>query len=230
MSGKKAVVVFDIDGTLMRGAGSHHKEALIEGIRRVTGHNTSFEGVDTAGKLDRDLIAGLLDAAGCPRIDAETALEEIVLQCQNAYCTNCSEDLSRFVLQGAREALAGLDEAGAAVGLVTGNLSRIGWRKMDLSGLRGFFSFGAFSEDGATRGQVARIAEQRARQLHGIASECPVSLIGDHRNDIEAARANGFRAVAVASGVMSAAELSAFQPDILVDTLANLDIRELLKK
>jgi phosphoglycolate phosphatase-like HAD superfamily hydrolase len=230
VSAKKAVVLFDIDGTLMRGAGSHHKEALIEGIGRVTGRTASFEGVDTAGKLDRDLIAGLLAAAGCPRSDIDFALEQIVLECQNAYCANCAADLSRFVLKGVRETLAGLHEAGAALGLVTGNLSKIGWRKMELSGLRGYFSFGAFSEDGTTRADVARTAEQRARQVHGLASDIPVSLIGDHRNDIEAAKANGFRAVAVASGVMSAKDLSAFRPDILLDTLADLDIRELLPK
>ena len=42
------LVLFDIDGTLMRGAGTHHKEALLEGVRRVTGHEASFDGIDTA--------------------------------------------------------------------------------------------------------------------------------------------------------------------------------------
>jgi len=61
---RPTLVLFDIDGTLLRGAGTHHKEALLEGIRRVTGLETSFEGLDTAGKLDMDLIAALLQAAG----------------------------------------------------------------------------------------------------------------------------------------------------------------------
>jgi phosphoglycolate phosphatase-like HAD superfamily hydrolase len=224
----RALVLFDIDGTLMRGAGSHHKEALMEGIRRVTGRETTFDGVDTAGKLDRDLIRTLMAAGGCAQEEIDASLEQIVRECQDAYCTNCSTDLSPFVLRGARETLASLHAAGAAMGLVTGNLSEIGWRKMELTGLREFFSFGAFSEDGATRAQVAAVAAQRARQAHGLEEEGPVSLIGDHRNDVEAAKANGFRAVAVASGVMSAAELRAFQPDIVVETLADLDIRELL--
>lgn len=230
MSSKKAVVLFDIDGTLMRGAGVHHKEALMEGIHRVTGRNTSFENIDTAGKLDRDLIESLLLALNCPKSDIASAIEEIISECQKAYCANCSLDLGGFVLKGARETLTTLQDAGAVLGLVTGNLSAIGWRKMELSGLRRFFSFGAFSEDGETRAQVARIAEQRARQVHGVPSRCPVSLIGDHRNDVEAAKANGFRAVAVASGVMSVAELSEFQPDILIETLADLDISELFDR
>ena len=199
----------------------------MEGIRRVTKRETSFEGVDTAGKLDRDLICTLMAAGGCAQEEINASLEQIVRECQEAYRLNCSIDLSRFVLRGARETLASLIGAGAALGLVTGNLSEIGWRKMELPGLREFFSFGAFSEDGVTRAQVAAVAAQRARLAHGLEEDSPVSLIGDHRNDVEAAKANGFRAVAVASGVMSAAELRAFQPDIVVETLADLDIREL---
>ena len=44
-------MLFDIDGTLMRGAGAHHKEALLEGVLRVTGKVASFDGIDTAGQL-----------------------------------------------------------------------------------------------------------------------------------------------------------------------------------
>ena len=46
----------------MRGAGAHHKEALLEGVRRVTGLRASFDSIDTSGKLDMDLIAALLGA------------------------------------------------------------------------------------------------------------------------------------------------------------------------
>jgi phosphoglycolate phosphatase len=214
--------LFDIDGTLMRGAGAHHKEALIEGIKRVTGVTTSFEGVDTAGKLDMDLIAALLVSAG---VRAEAVLlREIAQECQRAYRANCSHDLRPYLCRGALEVLSALSQRGAALGLVTGNLSAIGWRKMELAGLREFFLCGAFSEDGATRAHLANLATIRAREQRDAAPSCRVSLIGDHRNDIEAAKKNGIRAVAVASGPMPAEELRASEPDILVDSLADLDI------
>jgi hypothetical protein len=41
----KALVLFDIDGTLTRRAGPHHRDALVVGIRRVTGLETTTEGI-----------------------------------------------------------------------------------------------------------------------------------------------------------------------------------------
>jgi phosphoglycolate phosphatase-like HAD superfamily hydrolase len=222
---RPALVLFDIDGTLMRGAGAHHKEALLEGIRRVTGLETSFAGVDTAGKLDMDLIADLLRAAG-GRADA-ALVRQIAHECQLAYVANCAHDLRPFVCRGAAELLADLAQRGVALGLVTGNLSAIGWRKMELAGLKGFFHCGAFSEDGATRAEIARMALDRARAQRHAAADCRVILIGDHRNDVEAAKANGIRSVAVASGPMPAAELRSFKPDIFVESLAELSADQL---
>ena len=55
-----------------------------------------------------------------------------------------------------------------------------------------------------------------------------VSLIGDHPNDINAAKANGVRSIAVATGVSTATELSEHAPDILIDTLLDLSVERLL--
>jgi phosphoglycolate phosphatase len=220
----KTLVLFDIDGTLLKGAGTYHRDALLEGVRRITGHETTFDGIDTAGTLDRNLISLLLRHHG----PADHHMEAIVAECQSAFTTNCTADLSGFVLRGAREVLSDLKARGAVLGLVTGNLTRIGWRKMELAGLREFFSIGAFSEDGATRAQLVRRAVERARVACLAAGDCRVSHVGDHRNDIEAAKANGFKAVAVASGVMSCDDLRVFQPDILVENLAELDVTQLL--
>lgn len=220
----KALVLFDIDGTLLKGAGTHHRDALLEGVLRVTGCRASFEGIDTAGTLDRSLISLLLRDHG----PADHHMEAIVVECQSAYATNCTVDLTRFVCHGAFEVLSQLRARGAVLGLVTGNLSRIGWRKIELAGLREFFSIGAFSEDGETRAELVRRAVERARSTQLVADNCRVSHVGDHRNDIEAAKANGFQSVAVASGVMSCDDLRLFEPDILVEHLAQLDIDRLL--
>ena len=60
MAVSRALVLFDIDGTLLRRAGSHHKDALLTAVREVTGHDTSFDRIPTGGMLDRDLIRALL--------------------------------------------------------------------------------------------------------------------------------------------------------------------------
>ena len=53
----RALVLFDIDGTLVRRAGSHHRDALVEGVRRVTGLETTTAGIPVQGMLDPDILA-----------------------------------------------------------------------------------------------------------------------------------------------------------------------------
>lgn len=221
---RSTLVLFDIDGTLLRGAGAHHREALLEGVKRVTGRPASFDGIDTAGRLDMDLIVAL---AGKPEVAAHV-VDEIAQQTQAIYLANCSHDMRPFVCRGARELIEQLAQRGAALALVTGNLSAIGWRKMELAGLKDYFHTGAFSEDGPTRAAIAKLATARARAANHALPDCRVALIGDHRNDIDAARANGFRSIAVASGPMPAAELRTFTPDIFLESLADLDIDRIL--
>ena len=57
MSSPQALILFDIDGTLLRKAGPHHRQALIEAVRRTTGIETSLDGIPVAGMLDRDILA-----------------------------------------------------------------------------------------------------------------------------------------------------------------------------
>lgn len=222
-----SLVLFDIDGTLIRGAGPHHRLALIDGIRKVTGRETSLEGIATAGTLDRDLIAGMLRKAGVSWREIAIQMRAIVEHCQQSYLANCDIDLRPFVCRNVPETLRELKEKGCALGLVTGNLTEIGWRKIEFAGLRSFFSVGAFAEDGRTRSQLALVAAQRARRLNLSARNSRISLVGDHANDISAAKANGFQSVAVATGVMSRDELGAHSPDILVDHLGELDLNRL---
>jgi phosphoglycolate phosphatase len=222
-----SLVLFDIDGTLLRGVGLHHKASLIEGIRRVTGLVTTLDGVSTAGMLDRDLIASMLRIAGYGERRIRMALRPVMAECQNCYLANCTVDLRTNVCVGVPEFLAQLVARDAVLGLVTGNLSQIGLRKVELAGLRECFLVGAFAEDGTTRTRLARVAARRAMKQGLIGKNCRISLIGDHVNDIEAARNNAFRAVAVATGVTSLDELRTSKPDILVRDLTELDPGEL---
>jgi phosphoglycolate phosphatase len=228
VSRSRSLVLFDIDGTLIRGAGPHHKQALVEGIRRVTGVATHLEGIATSGMLDRDLITNMLRASGQSEQRIRAAMQRIIAECQEFYLANCAVDLRPLVCAGVPETLSRLQSANAILGLVTGNLSRIGWKKMELAGLRSYFSLGAFAEDGRTRAHLARVAARRARKLGLITKTARISLIGDHPNDIQAAKENGFQAVAVATGLCPVEELRAAGPEILVQNTCELDLEKLL--
>ncbi len=170
----------------------------------------------------------MLRASGQSERRIRMGLQQVIAECQKVYLSDCAADLRPFVCVGVRETLAELQARGAALGLVTGNLSRIGWKKLELAGLSGYFLTGAFAEDGRTRARLARVAAQRAIKAGLIDKKSRVSLIGDHANDVAAAKANGFQAIAVATGLMPVQELEAAGPDILVRDLTELDLAKLL--
>lgn len=228
MTRSESLVLFDIDGTLLRGAARHHKDSLIEGIRRVTAHQTTLDGISTSGMLDCDLIALMLRACGETETRIRKFLGRIVAECQACYAANCVPDLSPFVCPGVRETLRDLRSHNAVIGLVSGNLSSIGWKKIEQAGLREYFAVGAFAEDGRTRARLASIAASRAKTRALITKRARISLVGDHPNDIEAAKANGFIAVAVRTGLTPLSDLQSAEPDILVADLSELDIRKLV--
>jgi phosphoglycolate phosphatase-like HAD superfamily hydrolase len=223
-----ALALFDIDGTLLRRAGQHHKLALVESVRLVTGCTVTLDGIPTQGMLDGDLLRLLLSQAGVPDSHIEAKLPQSMETAQEMYLSGSPDDLRSSVCPGVVFLLAKLARHGIATGLVTGNLSAIGWRKMELAGLRSHFTFGAFAEHGETRAALVAIAIREARRVAIVSEASRVSLIGDHPNDIRAARANGIQAIATATGLSTREELLAERPDILVGDLTELVLEQLL--
>jgi phosphoglycolate phosphatase-like HAD superfamily hydrolase len=222
-----AVVLFDIDGTLLRRAGPHHRAALIEAVRTVAGLETSFDGIAPQGMLDCDIITRMMFNAGASEEEIARHMAPIVDEAQNVY-TRTAPDLRRRVCPGVRPTLRRLAQAGIPLGLVTGNLTAIGWRKMEQAGLLRYFRFGAFAEQATTRAGLVEIALRRARRSGWVQRTTTVSLIGDHPNDILAAKLNGIRSIAVASGLTSKRELAAHKPDVLLSDLRCLNHATLL--
>jgi phosphoglycolate phosphatase len=220
-------VLFDIDGTLIRRAGPHHREALVEAIRRTAHVETTTEGVPVAGMLDRDILTSMMLTAGMSRAAIRRVMPEVVARAQSIYVRR-APDISKKVCPGVRSLLRRLTARGVVIGLVTGNLSRIGWRKMERAGLRPYFRFGAFAELARDRAGLVRVAIRRARKERWISRDSAITLIGDHPNDVLAARANGIRAVAVGTGVVPLDELRLHSPLIAIPDLRALKLDDLL--
>jgi phosphoglycolate phosphatase-like HAD superfamily hydrolase len=220
-------VLFDIDGTLLRRAGPHHRQALIEAVSRVVGIDATTDGIPVQGMLDRDIITEMLRKAGLSDRAIKRAMPAIVVSAQRIYQRTCP-DLRRRVCPGARMLLYRLSRRKVPTGLVTGNLTKIGWKKMEQAGLRRYLHFGAFAELADDRAGLVRIAIGHARKQGWINGSGRVSLIGDHPNDIRAARANGVRSIAVGTGVVGVEELVKHQPDVLVPDMRSLSMEMLI--
>lgn len=222
-----ALVLFDIDGTLLRGAGPHHKLALVEAVRRVTGYQGSLDHVGTHGMLDRDLLAILLRDAGLSKSRIREVMAVTMNQAEHAYLESAPLSLVDRLCPGVLPLLEQLVEAGCCLGVVSGNLAAIGWRKLELSGIRRHFALGAFSEQASTRALLAKAAIRQARKSGIIARKTPISLIGDHANDVLAAHANRIRAIATGTGLGYNKELSAAAPHLFVDDFTRLSLSHL---
>lgn len=227
MADPRALVLFDIDGTLIRRSGPHHRQVLVDAVRAITGVETTTDGVPVAGMLDREILRIMMTRAGMAPEETGRVMPRVVRRAQWLYA-RCCPDLQRKVCPGVRGLLQRLRERKVTTGLVTGNLSRIAWKKMEHSGLRRYFRFGAFAELADDRSGLVRIAIAEARRRRWIEEASPVSLIGDHPNDVKAARASGARSIAVATGVVSFEELLTHTPDRAVRDLRELDVEALL--
>lgn len=221
-----ALVLFDIDGTLVRRAGPHHRQALVEGIRRVTGLETTTEGIPVQGMLDPDILSEMLKRAHATRAQARSAMPDIQLAAERYYLRVCPA-LHDKHCPAVAETLDRLRRHGMLLALVTGNLERIGWRKLDRAGLRHYFSYGAFGEMAKTRGGLAAIAIREARRRHKLMPGTPISLIGDAPADIQAARQNHIRSICVRTGISAIEDLVSLHPDFLLPNLRHLRLRML---
>jgi len=219
-----ALVLFDIDGTLIRRAGPHHRQALESAVHRVMGVRASTDGIPTQGMLDRDILRIMLASAGTSSVAVRRVMPELVRAAQSIYVRGRGPKLHRKVCPGVRMLLWKLSRRGIATGLVTGNFTDIAWKKMERAGLDHYFRFGAFAESANDRAGLVKIAVREARRERWIDHQSPVTLIGDHPNDVLAAKANGVRSIAVATGVVGADELAKYKPDLLVDDMRALNV------
>jgi phosphoglycolate phosphatase-like HAD superfamily hydrolase len=211
------ICLFDIDGTLLLsgGAGKAALEAALAeefGITRLIGK------IDLSGRTDRAIMADLF------RLHVIDDTPENHERLLDAYLRHLPRLLhAGRVLPGIAELLAHL--AGrwdVGLGLLTGNVRAGAKAKLGFFGLYDYFAFGSYGDHHLDRDDVAReaLAEVR-RQFNGSIHPENIWVIGDTPLDIRCARAIGARAVAVATGWHSLAELAVHQPDLLLADLSD---------
>ena len=211
--------LFDIDGTLLRAMGGVHNDAFADSVRQVTGHEISLEGVLVHGNTDSRILAQAFEHAGIAR----TLWQPQQQQIHDRLCALVSERRDQIkieVMPGVRDSLDHLRSLGRVLGTATGNLEVVGWLKIELAGLRDYFTFGGFSDRHEDRAAMIQAAALLARAQAGTGAS--VCVVGDTPSDISAARANDLPVIAVATGTYSLEELLDHQPDIATPTMQAL--------
>lgn len=234
------LVLFDIDGTLMRGAPPVHRQALCDAAQAVFGVTlTPAEFGQTAGMTDSAIARRELRVAGVGDVEISAGLAAFCVAAADAYERLAPADLRAYHTPHALSTLDSLSERGVALGLVTGNIERIAWRKLSAAGLAERFMqarplasatwtvapwIGGFGDQGEDRATLPPLALARAAQL--IGARPPASdtwVVGDTPADISCGAAHGLRSIAVATGpVHSLEDLRACGPDAVLRDLSGL--------
>lgn len=221
------LVLFDIDGTLVRTGGAGVKafaKVFETEFKAVDG----FERLKFGGRTDTSLLREFFSFHGIAPVPENFQrfferyafwLDYLLAESQGEICPGVMD----FI-----RPLQALPSA-PLLGLLTGNIRLGAELKLRHFQLWDLFVTGAFADDHEERAQIAAIACQRGSRILGRELAGPeVLIIGDTPLDISCARAIGARVLAVATGGTSLAELQSHQPDWAVPDLRAVDVPEMM--
>jgi len=221
------LVLFDIDGTLIRTSGAGVK-AFAEVFRSEFKASDGFERLKFAGRTDVSLVReffGFHDIPATPdnldRFFGRYAfwLDHILRQSKCEICAGINEFIRDLKALNAPPLL----------GLLTGNIRLGAEIKLRHVGLWDHFQTGAFADDHEQRDHIAAIARDRGRRLLGQSLRGEeVLVIGDTPLDIRCGRAICAKVIGVATGTFSLEELKAHEPDWAVKNLREIAARKII--
>jgi phosphoglycolate phosphatase len=206
------LLLFDIDGTLVRRAGAAHADALREAIHEVhrVGVTRPRASISPAGRTDGEIARLLLLDAGVSARSIDEHAGEVRETCCANYARLCPADLSDMLVPGVAELVAWLaSRDDVMLSLVTGNFEPVARLKLKRAGVGRHFPAGqgGFGSDSEDRAALPGIARKRAGH-DGVSHPRPRTIvIGDTPRDIACARADELRCFAVTTGPHGGADL-----------------------
>jgi phosphoglycolate phosphatase-like HAD superfamily hydrolase len=195
----RLLLLFDIDGTLLRyGGAREHAAALLQALREVYAVELPDDAVTRVGpwgKTDQLIAREVLALAG---VEGDAVEAGRAAWTERAWEIYRDADLARLAggaMPGAEAALRWAADAGHRSALLTGNIEPIAHHKLAAAGLGPWFEpgQGAFGSDAEDRRELVPVARERAG---GWPRERTV-VIGDAPGDVACALADGAVAVAL---------------------------------
>jgi phosphoglycolate phosphatase len=205
------LVLWDIDGTLLNSGGVGHDLYDVVFLHLFGRSLEAF--APMAGRTDRAIILDTLSRAGVaePRRYVDPFIAGLTAQ---APTVREAVAVRGHALPGAAAVLSGM-HGRAHQSVLTGNIRPVAEVKLAALGLRDELDLciGAYGDDHEVRAELVGVARRRALAVHGNSPSGFVGtstvVVGDTPLDIEAALIAGARAVGVATGMYSAADLVA---------------------
>ena len=218
------LVLWDVDYTLLRAGGLGNR--LYQTTFKDTFGRDLTAIAPKAGRTDRAILLDTLALAGVaePRAHVDDFLAALARQ---VAALDGSAEAEVRALPGATAAIATLAAAGARQSVLTGNIRPLAAAKLAAAGLGEHLDLdvGAYGDVHEVRAELVPVARQAAQAAYGadFGGQSTV-LIGDTPLDVAAALATGARAVGVATGSFSAADLAAAGAHIVLPDLTDTSL------
>jgi phosphoglycolate phosphatase len=224
-SATNPLVLFDIDGTLLRAGDPAHQRALVEAFEEVFGMVVTLEGVQLAGMLDANIARTLLEIHELDQSDAHELLEHMMTSMGTRYRRAVLEiDLRERLLPGVNAAIEACSSRNWETGVLTGNARSVAYTKLERTGLAHLLVTGAFGDSARERAHLVEIAIAAAKEATGTSFyPSQTVLVGDTPHDIQAARESGSKVIAVATGRFDVHALAQHEPDAVLADLSDTD-------
>jgi phosphoglycolate phosphatase-like HAD superfamily hydrolase len=212
--------LFDIDGTLLNTHDGVHYNSFHTALREVYGCEGRIDAVPVHGNTDIGILrAALAHHHALDDGEFESKLPQaLAMMC--AEVERNADGIRPELCPSIADLLAALHGEGKLLGVVTGNLERIGWSKLERAGIRKYFDFGSFSDSREKREDIFRSGVQQAQHIRG--PQTRICFVGDTPSDIRAASSLGLPVIAVATGIYSREQLVEHAPPLCVGTVAEL--------
>jgi phosphoglycolate phosphatase len=210
---------FDIDGTLLITRDLVHWNALHQGMLEVYGIDTNIDGLSYHGKTDIAILRAALKRCGISDEVFEAGTKTLL----SVVCREVALHKAEFkvdVCPGIPEVLAQILDGGRLLGVASGNLESVGWKKVSAARLRTFFSVGSFGDRFELRTAIFDYAVRAAQKLMGTSAS--VCFVGDTPDDILAARSVGARIISVSTGTFRFEDLACLNPEVCCRSCAEL--------
>ena len=221
------VLLFDIDGTLIRGGGCGRK-ALNQAAERLYGVKRACSELSLAGRTDLyNFGATYKFATGKrPTPAAVEKLHQEYLRCLPRFVKSAIRTRTYHIPPGLKILLKRLSrDKRVLLGLGTGNMEQGARIKLGPSGFNAYFLFGGYGSDAFHRHMLLKKAVSRAKKLaHSSFTHDDVYVIGDTPFDVSAGKKAGFKTIAVGTGYAEWKELVAAKPDHLAKDFRKLNI------
>lgn len=214
------LVLFDIDGTLIHIKKGISQSIFAKVLKDTLGINMdSTIHIDFAGRTDFGIITSIFKHLN---LDTQLFLnnKDLIYEKINQEFRSQLSKSDIEVLDGVVDLLNLLhQDQRFKIGLVTGNFMLNAHTKLKIANLLQYFDFGAYGDNFPNRLDLPKTALKIAKEKYPDVSSKKTIVVGDTHRDIQSAKHNKMKSMAVATGNTPYYELMKFSPDLIFSSL-----------